>query len=540
MIAIAYALRSGRWGLIGFGALGFVSTLMQTLSFYRVAGNTPPERAAFGRNVSALALELTALLPPPVRPDTAGGYVQYMALGTLAVGFAVWALVSAAGAARWDEERGLTEAILATSLGRLAMVLTRVVAFACSAFVAAAAAGAAMALAAWLSGDSFPLQPIFEAAASLAALGMFCYCLTFLIVQLTPARAAVAVAGAVLLALFLLNSLSRTLSSLVSLRPLSPFHYYELSGPVAPGGGLDVRATLTLVAAGVVLAIGAGLAFASRDLGSPLFTLPPRARPRGYDAATSAWWRIPVARDLYLHRAALAAWTVGMAALAAVFVAVTRAAIQPVLAIPEFGRIFAGLVNREIFVLLLDSHWFGTAQLLLAAFAITVVARWAADDAEGRLELALAQPRSRSVVVVERAASLAAGSALIATVCALVVGYASHLDGIELDRGKLAAASLLLIPFTLVFGAAGSLLTSWHPRSAVGLLGAFAFASYLDFESGAIVQWPDWAQDLSAFKLYGSPLLLGVDRLGVALMILLALAGFAGSILAMAGRDVGS
>src|SRR6267143_494646 len=103
-----------------------------------------------------------------------------------------------------------------------------------------------------------------------------------------------------------------------------------------------------------------------------------------------------------------------------------------------------------------------------------------------------------------------------------------------------APASLMLVPFALVFAGAGSLLAAWNPRAAVGLLGAFAFASYLDTELGTIYKLPLWLQDLSAFKLFGTPLLNGVNGRNLALMLLLALSGIGSSILAMQKRDVGA
>src|SRR5881397_1203779 len=54
------------------------------------------------------------------------------------------------------------------------------------------------------------------------------------------------------------------------------------------------------------------------------------------------------------------------------------------------------------------------------------------------------------------------------------------------QRPALDSASLMLVPFALVFAGAGALLASWNPRATVGLLGAFAFASYLDTELGPV------------------------------------------------------
>ncbi len=180
------------------------------------------------------------------------------------------------------------------------------------------------------------------------------------------------------------------------------------------------------------------------------------------------------------------------------------------------------------------------AWVLGAAFAIAQVARWSAEDSAGRLELVLSQPRSRASIVVERAAVLTLGAVVIAAGSGLAVGYASQVQGIELDHARLAAASLLLVPFTLVFAGVGSLLAAWSPRAAVGLAGAFAFASYMDTEVGPFFHWPEWALNLSAFKLFGTPLVDGIDRVGLVLMLLIAIVGFGGSILAMQRRDVGS
>jgi ABC-2 type transport system permease protein len=540
MTAVAYALRLGRWGVIGFGMIAFISTLVQAAGFYQVAGDTPAERAAFGHQMTALASRFSVLLAPPVRPDTVGGYVQYRSFGGLAILFAVWALVSAAGAARGDEERGLTEAVLATGLTRFAMISSRMGAFAMGTFVAALAAGPGLMIGAASGGESFQIGPVVAVGADLAALALCCYSLCMFVVQLTPARIATATAGVVLVALFLLNSVGRTLSWLAPLRGLSPFHYYELSQPLAPGGQLDARAMSVLVAAALIAALAAALAFSRRDLGSPLIRLSIVSRAPGHDVTRVVWWRAPVARDLYEHRLALAGWTVGMAALAVVLVALTRSLVQPLLSIPGIARFFPAFVNGAVYESFLGFFWFATAQLLFAAFAIAQVARWSAEDSEGRLQLVLSQPRSRASVVVERAAVVAVGAAVIAAGSALAVGYASHAQGFELDRARLAAASLLLVPFTLVFAGAGSLLAAWNPRVAVGLVGAFAFASYLDTEVGPFFHWPDWAQDLSAFKLFGTPLADGIDGLGLVLMLLIALVGFGGSILALQRRDVGS
>jgi ABC-2 type transport system permease protein len=143
-------------------------------------------------------------------------------------------------------------------------------------------------------------------------------------------------------------------------------------------------------------------------------------------------------------------------------------------------------------------------------------------------------------VVIERVIVLALGALIIAGVSGVAVAVEAHYQSIDLDRGRLAEASLLLVPFTLVFGTVGALLASRIPRATVGLLGAFAFASYILEQLGPIFKLPTWVDDLSAFKLYGQPLTTGVDQTGLVIMLAIVAAGLVASAIVMERRDVGA
>jgi ABC-2 type transport system permease protein len=295
-----------------------------------------------------------------------------------------------------------------------------------------------------------------------------------------------------------------------------------------------------LLGVSLVAGVAAAFVFAYRDLGSPLVKLPARSHAPSYDATRAPWWRIPVVRGIYERRFALAAWSVGAAALAAVLVGLTRTIVDPLLSVRAFSPYFEGFVRGNVYPSFIGYVWFNTAQLLFAAFAITQVARWSAEDADGRLELILSQPQSRLGVVLERMTVLALGALVIAAVSGEAVFYASHQQGIDLNGSRLAAASLMLVPFALVFASIGALLAAWNPRGAVGLAGAVAFASYLIAEIGPLMKLPIWIQDLSAFRLFGRPLLDGVQARSLTIMLLVVVAGVGSSILALQRRDVGS
>jgi len=540
MTAVVLGLRLGRWGVVGFSGLAFFSSLVQTVAFFQLAGHTSAERAAFGKSMTQLASSLTLILPPPMRLDTVGGYVEWRSFGGLAIVFAVWALVSAGGAARGDEERGLVEVVLAASLTRFGWIASRITGFAAASFVAAATGGLGLVVGTINSDESVSLRGVLEQSVVLAALALSCYALTLLVGQLTSARIATAAAGVLLLSLFLVNTLSRTFTSLTSVRWLSPFHYYELNHPLAPGAELDVRATAVLLLIAVLAGGAAAVAFASRDLWSPLLRLPVRSQPTSHEIPRNPVWRIPVLRGLYERRLGLLVWSAGIAFLGAVFVSVTKTIIQPLMSIPALTQFFGAFVQGRLYTSFLGLFWFNTAELLFAAFAIAQVVRWSAEDSDGRLEVILSQPHSRAAVVVERALVLALGAAVIATLSGVAVAIASHNQAMDVNSERLAEGSLLLVPFALVFAAAGSVLAAWNPRAAVGLLGAFAFVSYMIAELGPLFKWPAWLQDFSAFKLFGMPLSSGIDRTGLLAMIAIIIVGFGASILLMERRDVGA
>jgi ABC-2 type transport system permease protein len=538
--AIGLALRLGRWGIIGYAGVAFVASLVNGIGFYEIAGNTATQRASFAASMSILASQFAVILPPPIHLETVGGYVQWRGFGFLTIIFSIWAMVSASGAARGDEERGLVDVMLATGLSRGRALTARAIAFALGALAAALAAGAGFATSVVTGHETFEATHVVEACVVIAALAVCAYGLTLLVAQFTSERSVTAVAGLVMLTLFLLNSLSRTFDVLRPWRVVSPFYYAELSKPLPPGGMFDLGATIVLLAIAFLACGFAQLAFAARDLGSPLVQLPARSQPPSFDVDPLPAWRLPVVRDLYERRFILVIWVVGMSTLAVIMALLTRAIVDPLLAIPALRPYFDAILHGAVYPAFLGFVWFGVAQLLMAGFAIAEVGRWSTEDGDGRLEHILSQPVPRAGVVLERAVTLAIGALIVAAASGAAVGFEAHQQSIDVDTGHLVAATLLLVPFTLVFAAAGSLMAARIPRATVGLLGVIAFASYLLLQLGPIFKLPEWVQDLSAFKLYGQPLTQNVDQTGLVIMVAIVVIGFGLAVVTMRRRDIGA
>ena len=535
-----YSLRLTRWGIAGFSTLAFGLTLLQSIGFYQIVGHTPAERAAFGRSMAQLAAQFTVLIAAPVRPDTVGGYVQWRAYGFFAILFGIWAFVSAYGAARGDEERGLVEQVLATGTARADALVTRVLAFAAGCVVAVLAAALGVVVGVAGAHESIGIDSLAGASVNLLGLALSCYALTLLICQFVASRHATAVSAVVVLGLFLLNSLSRQLDQLAGWRWLSPFRYYDLSQPLAPGGAFDVRGVEVLFGSAAVMTVVAAVAFSYRDLGSGLVSVPEATHHVVREPDRNLAWRVPVLRGLYDRRMGLAIWTVGVALLGALMVILTKSIVEPLLALTQLRPYFDLVITGGIYPSFLSFIWFGFAQLLVAGYAIAQVARWSAEDTDGRLEAVLSSPISRRGVLLERATVLTIGALVIAAVSGVAVGIESHAQSIDLNQGRLIAASLLLVPMAMFFAAIGALLASRLPRATVGLLGGFAFVSYFIVQLAPIFHWPSWTLDLSAFHLYGQPLSSGLDATGLVIMLLVVVVGFAASALMMERRDVGA
>jgi putative exporter of polyketide antibiotics len=111
-------------------------------------------------------------------------------------------------------------------------------------------------------------------------------------------------------------------------------------------------------------------------------------------------------------------------------------------------------------------------------------------------------------------------------------------EAIPLDVGRLLTATALLIPFGLTFAAVGALLAGWRPRAAVVVLSTITAISYFVFELGPLFKWPAWADNLSVFQLYGTPLITPVFVGGLIAMLAIVVVGFGSAGVVLARRDV--
>src|SRR5262245_23245749 len=281
------ALRAHRTGFLVGAALSFVTMFVETEGFAVAAGQPPAQRAAFGAQMQALAPQVAYVIPLPIHPETLAGYLQWRGFGFVYIITCFWALMAATGAIRNEEERGLIEQWVASTVGRLRLVAARCAAFtlAAAGVVVVTALGAFGGAAA--AGDSLELGGMLEVSLALLGVTLASFGVGLLAAQLaTTRRGAAALGGVILLGLFFLDSLSRVNPSLEGWSRISPFNLYNRTTAVAPGGRFDLPAAIVLFVAAAVLAVLSTYAFNVRDVGASL--LPRRHLSAGAGRTRSA------------------------------------------------------------------------------------------------------------------------------------------------------------------------------------------------------------------------------------------------------------
>ncbi len=522
-------------------AMGVVAGALNALAFVQVAGTSQVERLAFAQSMEALGTQLSYMLPLPDRLDTLAGYLQWRAFGAIVLILGIWAVISATGSGRGDEERGLVEQWLAAGAGRARYIATRVLVFALIASFAIAATMVLTYVAGRSSGEPLPVAGMTSAGLNLLVTTLVCFGIGLVIAQLvTTRRAAGFSAAGLVIALFLINGASRT-SDVGPIRWISPFYLYERSRPLTNEGALELGALSVLAAGALVLIALAVAAFVRRDLGGT--SLPRTSRTTRPTTAPSRdpFLRLPVVVLLRQQWLWIVTWAIGLTAVSAFLASIVKTVIDTLMSSSTpFMRAYferAGLSGYDTFV---GAIWLSTVMLILAAYAIVQVQSWSADDAEGRLATILSAPVSRGRVIVERLVALLVAVGLICAAAGIAVYWVATSQSIELDGSKLALATALLVTIPFAFAAIGQLLAVWRPRIALVLLSTIAVASYFLVEFKPLFQWPQWVANLSLFSLYGMPMSGEVNWSGIAGLIGVAIVGTIGALFAVQRRDVGA
>ena len=537
------SLRDYRVAILGWG-IGMGLVIISPMASVSELVKTPEARAALLNLAASFTWNADV-----IRADTIGGYATFK-IGIFVFLMVVWPILAGSRMLRGEEDRASLDVLLSAPRGRVRVAVEKLAAMSAALLAMAVLIG----LLAYLGGLAFKAD--FNLAdAVLFGLNLALICAVFgaialFVSQFTHERGPAAGWTAGLLLIFIVvDMVHRVIPNTDWISRLSPIYYYNLSKPLIVGYGANLGAMLFLVALTLVFAAAAIWLFARRDVGDtvalprvlrlPQRVAAPRALPindwslrsiyarnLGVMAVPTFWWALLVA---------------GWAGWMVVIVKQIEAKLSVVYAgSPALQDILKNLSggNADFNASFLGAM-FGILPIFLMAFAITQVNRWASDEGDGRLDLVLAAPRSRTRVLLGRFAALTTAVTVIGLAALAATLVASSVSGVALNTANVVAATLTLVPMGVLVAAIGFLAAGWLRTAAdTGLvsflLAAWFFISFV----GPELKVPEATLRLSAFYYYGTPLLHGVQLANLAILLAVGAVALALGVLRFARKDI--
>ncbi|HWZ17341.1 MAG TPA: ABC transporter permease subunit [Ktedonobacteraceae bacterium] len=539
------SLRDYRVAILGWG-LGIGLLIFVVLSSFPSLVETAQARA------SLVSLGPSfAWIAEPLKIDTPGGYATFKYGFTVLV-MALWPLLAGSRMLRGEEERGSMDVLLSMPRGRGRVALEKLAAI----WTALLLMGVLIGLLTYAGGMRVNADFSFGDAL-LSGLNLALICgvfgsLALLISQFTQERGtASGLTGGLLLIFIVLDMVHRVIPNTDWISRFSPIYYYNLNKPLVPGFGINAGALVVLLALSIILSGAAIWLFVRRDIGGivklPVWLrLPERAARPEQALPVNAWsLRSVYTRGLGMMVVPGIWWTLAIAGFAVWMVVVVKQVESQLATIAQSSPILkdiltkvgGGDITTNATIL---SALFTFMPLLLMAFAVTQVNRWAADEEDGRLEMVLSTPQPRLNVLLARFAALTTVLVIIGVVTLAATELAALAAGLKLDAGNVAVATLSMIPMGLLIAAIGFLFSGWL-RTAIdtGLLSFLLVIWFSITFIGPELNWPEGVQKLSAFYYYGTPLLHGLSLGNMLLVLAVAVVALALASLRFMRKDIG-
>ena len=538
-------LRDYRIAILGWG-IGIGLLIYVVLASFPSLVTTPEARA------SLVSLGPSfAWIAEPIKIDTPGGYATFKYGFTVLV-MALWPLMASSRMLRGEEERGSMDVLLSMPRGRGRVALEKLAAI----WTALLGMGLLIGLLTYAGGmrvnADFSLGDALLSGLNLALICGVFGSLALLISQFTQERGTAAgLTGGLLLIFIVLDMVHRVIPNTEWISRLSPIYYYNLNKPLVPGYGINAGALLVLLALSIILSGVAIWLFVRRDIGGivklPVWLrLPERAARPEQALPANAWsLRSVYTRSLGMMVVPAFWWTLAIAGFAAWMVIVVKQTESSLATIYQSSPLLKDLITKvgggdvatNATIL---SALFTFLPLLLMAFAVTQVNRWAADEEDGRLELVLATPQPRLNVLLTRFAALTTVLVIIGVLTLVATELGALAAGLKLDGGNVAVATLSMIPMGLLIAAIGFLFSGWL-RTAIdtGLLSFLLVIWFFITFVGPELNWPEGVQKLSAFYYYGTPLLHGLSLGNMLLVLAVAVVALALASIRFMRKDIG-
>ena len=255
-------------------------------------------------------------------------------------------------------------------------------------------------------------------------------------------------------------------------------------------------------------------------------------------------------KTLWDQRRSILGWAIGFVAVSVIY-----GGFYPFASTPEYAELIdnlpAGLSEAFGWDEISSPHgYLGSTvfgilgPVLVIIMAIAFGARAiAGNEEDGHLELLIAQPVTRTRVVLQRAAALVITTAVGGLAVFLSILAIRGPVELDLSVGNIAVTSLNLALLGAVFGALALLVGGFVGRRGlvIGVSAVIAVAGYLANGLAPQVEGLAWLQKVSPFYWFGSTATLrdGIDLPKTLLLAAVTVAFVAVAVIAFNRRDVG-
>lgn len=546
------SLRDYRWAILGWGVGLAALVYVQYATIGTALSGASPQ------SLQQLAQQFR-FFGETINLGTPGGYVTFKTMGYLPLVFGVWTALAGARLSRGEEESGSLDIVLSTPQTRLTVIVQKTLALAAATGLVCLLVGVGLWLGMIAAKASAPdiNVTVSMSAAMLAALNAGVAAFLFgmialLLAQLMSRAEAAGVTGGLMAFFFVLDGTGRQVQSAAGLRPFSLIYFYDRSLPLVPGHGVDWGAFALLAALAILFAVVAVPLFLRRDLGRSVLADVSvgrgrqRARPSAAESLARAWrepWTRGVGLQAFRRQAVAMTWWILILAIVSgylVYIArTTEKQIQDLINSSSFFRQYFSGADLSTNNGFLSALLFSYVPVVLAVFIGILAFSWATDLDKGRLELTLSAPVSRWRAILERYAAILVAAVFTMVAIWLAILLFAQSAGFSLDLGRVTVATVGMLPLGLVTGALVFAMAGAVPPGLVmGITAVYLAASFVVDQLRALLHLPTWAQDLSIFHQYGTPVLNGLNWGGFIGMLVIAAALLAVGGWQFSGRDL--
>jgi ABC-2 type transport system permease protein len=521
--------------LIVAGLLGGI--MLAGCEAFSAAYSTPASRLDLQNVIDNIPPVLKGLYNNPVNVQTLGGSLSWKYGPFFGLIAGLWSIVALSGTLASEARRGSLDMVAAAPFGKRRIAIEKLAAhltgmIAAMLFLAFVTYAGSNAFGT-LPGDALPVSAAVGFAVWVGAIALVSGAVAWAIAPFAGRASAAGVAGAVMLGGFVVSGYSASVPALQPLANLTWFHWTAGDLPLA--GQYDWISLVPVAIIAIVLFAVGIEAFDRRDLGSTS-AIPVPAMP-----GMLLGVRGPVRRAFGERLPLALAWGIGLAIYAALIAASSRSFADELNRSPDTAKLFTSLFKGYDI-----STGGGFLQLMFVYLgfivaglgAATLVAGWASDENDRRLEMLLASPLGRAWWAVSGGIGVMAAIAVMTAVAMAGIALGVALAGSDVLT-PVAGALVIGLYAAAVAGvgfAVGGLIRGTIAGETVAVI---VIATFLIEFLAPLLNLPDWVHGLALTSHLGQPMVGNWDWYGIAACLVLAVGGTLLGGIGMRRRDVG-